>query len=606
MIDVRCHDVNSLSKAALGEYKNDTVFINGFILNVFTKQFLPAHVYIYKNWISHVEYDVTKKIMDVETVVDLQGKLLCPAFIDAHTHIESSLLNPVNYARMVIPHGILTVMEDSHEIANVLGEKGLQYMIESAKDLPMHQFLTVPSCVPSVEGLETSGAYFDNELFEHWLDCESVSGLGEVMDYEGIIHGNTRITKIVEVGRKKHAYLQGHAPLVCGERLSAYLCTGISSDHECKNETEILEKYRNGMWIDIRDANTSRNMEKVIQTIKTIGNYDRVCFSSDDRRSNVTLKEGHMDGIVRHAVKCGMPVEEALISASFRAANEAKIESLGAIAPGYLADLIVLDDKQHLVVQDVYFEGKMIVKDNQLIQEFEEPPLIMENSIKIPDINIEDLKIKSNKPVEICNIVQYESYTSSITNLVTKELPVKNGYIDLSDNPDMKFAAVINRHGENKFTVAIVEKFGIDHGALASSVGHDAHNVTLVYDTAENGYKALQQLVNQQGGFCAVEDDNVIASLPLPIAGLMSNLKAEELVSYINSINDANKELGNTYIDNPMSRITILSLLVCPYVKISDCGIVLTEEKRIIPLIKEENESESNTKKCRTASIGIY
>lgn len=145
---------------------------------------------------------------------------------------------------------------------------------------------------------------------------------------------------------------------MCGERLSAYLCTGISSDHECKNETEILEKYRNGMWIDIRDANTSRNMEKVIQTIKTIGNYDRVCFSSDDRRSNVTLKEGHMDGIVRHAVKCGMPVEEALISASFRAANEAKIESLGAIAPGYLADLIVLDDKQHLVVQDVYLKER--------------------------------------------------------------------------------------------------------------------------------------------------------------------------------------------------------------------------------------------------------
>lgn len=586
MISLKCDCIEELIKASQGYIENDTVFENIKILNVFTKEWISAHVYIYKKWISHVEYDVDKPLMNSKNIINGKDFFLCPAFVDAHTHVESSLLTPVNYAKLVIPHGTLTILEDAHEIANVAGEKGLQYMLSSAKNLPMRQLLTVPSCVPSVPNYENSGAIFDYKIFENFLDEENVIGLGEVMDYEGVINNDERIVKILETARRKNCYIQGHAPLLTGNRLSAYLCASIKSDHEARQVEEVVEKYRQGMWIDIRDANTNHNMTKIIQALKKIGNYERVSFSSDDRRSDVIQKKGHIDGIIRHAYSCGMPLTEAYISASYRPCLEANINNLGAVAPGYVADLNVLDDIESVNIKSVYFEGQCVSKDGKLVSmlSVDSSGNDLRDTIHVSVFDEEKFKIFSKKKKEIINVVEFESYSSSITNLKQIEFPIQNKQVDISSQKDCMYVAVINRYKKDTYTIGVVKNFGINHGAIASTVGHDSHNITIVYDNPANAVLALQQLIRQKGGFCAIEDGNVIATLELPIAGLMSDKPINIVIDKITKMNEANVQLGNTYIDNPISRITILSLLVCPYVKISDKGIVLTEEKAYVSL----------------------
>lgn len=586
MINLKCDCIEELINASQGYIENDTVFENIKILNVFTKEWIYAHVYIYKKWISHVEYNVDKPLMNSKNIVNGSGLFLCPAFVDAHTHIESSLLTPANYAKLVIPHGTLTILEDAHEIANVAGEKGLEYILSSAKDLPMRQLLTVPSCVPSVPNYENSGANFDYKIYEKFLDEKNVIGLGEVMDYEGVINNDERIGKILETARRKNCYIQGHAPLVTGNRLSAYLCANIKSDHEARQVEEVIEKYRQGMWIDIRDANTNHNMPKIMQALKKIGNYERVSFSSDDRRSDVIQKKGHLDGIIRHAYLCGMPLTEAYISASYRPCLEANINNLGAIAPGYVADLNVLADIESVNIKSVYFEGQCVSKNGKLISmlSVDSSGNDLRNTIHVPSFDEEKFKISSQNKKEIINVVEFESYSSSITNLKQIEFSIQNKQVDISSQKDCMYVAVINRYKKDTYTIGVVKNFGINHGAIASTVGHDSHNIAIVYDNSKNALFALQQLIKQKGGFCAIEDGNVIATLELPIAGLMSDEPINIVVDKITKMNEANAQLGNTYIDNPISRITILSLLVCPYVKISDKGIVLTEEKKYISL----------------------
>lgn len=586
MINLKCDCIEELIKASQGYIDNDTVFKNIKILNVFTKEWIFAHVYIYKKWISHVEYDVNKPLMHSKNIINGNDLFLCPAFVDAHTHIESSLLTPVNYAKLVIPHGTLTILEDAHEIANVAGEEGLRYMLSNAKSLPMRQLLTVPSCVPSVPNYENSGANFDYKIYENYLDEENVIGLGEVMDYEGVINNDERIGKILDTARRKNCYIQGHAPLVTGNRLSAYLCASIKSDHEARQVEEVIEKYRQGMWIDIRDANTNHNMPKIIQALQRIGNYERVSFSSDDRRSDVIQKKGHLDGIIRHAYSCGMPLIEAYISASYRPCLEANINNLGAIAPGYIADLNILDDIENVNIKSVYFEGQCVSKNGEMISMLPawENDNDLRDTVQVLKFDKEKFKILSKNKRENINVIEFESYSSSITNLKQIEFPIQNKQVDISNLKDCMYVAVINRYKKDTYTIGVVKKFGINHGAIASTVGHDSHNITIVYDNPTNALLALQQLIKQKGGFCAIEDGNVIATLELPVAGLMSNESVDVVVDKITKMNEANTRLGNIYIENPISRITILSLLVCPYVKISDKGIVLTEEKKYISL----------------------
>lgn len=588
MVDLSVKNVKDLIDAAMGRIENDLVFINCKILNVFTKEFLPGNVYVYQKWISHVEYNLEAPLMACRHVIDCHGQILAPAFVDAHTHIESSLLTPQNYAKMVAPLGTLTVLQDCHEIANVAGMDGVRYMIESGKNTCMRQIATIPSCVPSLPGFENSGAVFTANDYKEILDEENVIGLGEIMDYQGIINNENRIHDIVSFAKKKNVYLQGHAPLVTGNRLSAYMCAGIISDHEAKYKDEIIQKVRNGMWIDIRDANTGKHMKNIIPILKEIGSFDRVCFSSDDRRCNVTLKDGHMDGIVRNAVACGMPVINALISASFNVCQEAGIKHLGAIAPGYMADIILLNNETDLIVTDVYFEGTNIATSLNQPDDFKS--VEMRSYIDVKSYTLDDFIMQCNNKSEVMvNYLSFESFTSTLTYHKKEQFIVKNHRVSLDKKENMMFAAVFNRYGKNLKQLTIVENFGINHGALASTISHDSHNITVIFDTPENGYVALKELIFQKGGFCAVENEKVIAKMELPIGGLMSNKPAEMVAKELEEMVLANRKLGNHYLENPVSRITMLSLLVGPYIRISDMGLVITENKCIIDIFDKVN-----------------
>ena len=583
------YDKKRLIDAALGNIPNALAFHNARILNVFTKQFLNANVYCIDGFISHVEYDLKKTPLKADKVIDVKGRYLLPGFIDAHVHIESSFLTPQNYAKLVIFHGTTTIIEDCHEIANVLGKEGIQYMLDAGKRSMIRQLMSVPSCVPSVPGLENSGAqllyedYFD--LYEH----EQVIGLGEVMDYQGVLRKEERILDIILTAQEKKAYLQGHAPLLRGNELSAYLVAGIQSDHESKNAHEVLEKYRQGMWIDIRDANTNRNMEEIISGLA--GNYERVSFCSDDRRCDVIRKEGHMDGIVKDARKAGMPLIDALLCASWHPAQEMGLQHMGAIAPSYVADLLICSDIESLVIDDVFIEGHPIVHNKEILfQTLEEQETAYVNIMNPPKLTLNDFSITCREDCDTIemNIISYESFTSSITNCRKEQFHVKHGRVVFDGKADMMFAMVVNRYGKGTHAMAIIERFGIDHGALASSVSHDAHNICIVFDTPENGWKAYTQLMSQNGGMCAVEKGNVLATLPLPIAGLMSNHEEDDLIEELSKLSEANRCLGNHHIPYPVSRITILSLLVCPFIKLSDIGMVSTEKKKIIPIFAKE------------------
>ncbi|MFR6673786.1 MAG: adenine deaminase [Enterococcus avium] len=578
-----------LRHGALALNENDYVISQVKVVNVLSKEIISANVYVKGQHISFVDY-VKQPIPEDLRVVDGQDDYLLPGFIDTHMHIESTMLTPQGFADLVAPMGTTTVICDPHEIANVFGKKGVLYMAESNDQLPMRQLIDVPSCVPSVEGLEQSGATFHAEEIEELLQLDQVVGLAEVMDYEGVITGKQRMSEIVQTVANAGYYIQGHCPLVSGKRLAAYRIGGAISDHEATSISEIAEKIRNGFYIDIRESNTSRKLETFVQAIKDWSCLDRFTFCTDDRRTNVILREGHINGMVRKAIANGLSPLDAISFATINAAREANIEDLGAIAPGYIADMLLVSDLKEMLPSKVFFQGKLVAQTGKLLKKRQKKKHALENeqSIDVPKLEAEDFLIavpeccRNDKSIEM-NIMAYESYVSSFTLLEKERFAIENGYICLEKRPDLMYAIVINRHGRKNFYVCVVKRFGIDHGALASSVSHDSHNIVIVYDAPTQAMKALNQLVKQHGGMVAVEEEKIIATLPLPVAGLMTDIAPEKLVEQIDQMNASNRQLGNHFLENPISRITILSLLVSPYVKLSDLGLVDTETQALIP-----------------------
>ncbi|HLQ39539.1 MAG TPA: adenine deaminase C-terminal domain-containing protein [Tetragenococcus sp.] len=580
-----------LAQAALFLQKNDFVVTNVQLVNVLSKEILAANVYVKGKNISYVDYHL-KNLPDGLAVIDGKGQYLLPGLIDTHMHIESTMLTPQRFADLVAPLGTTTVVCDPHEVANVFGITGVEYVAQCGQNLPMRQLIDVPSCVPSVEGLEKSGATFHDREVSQLLELDSVVGLAEVMDYEGVIHQKERMTEIITAVKDQGYYIQGHCPLLSGQRLAAYRIGGPVSDHEATSIEEIQEKVRNGFYIDIRESNTNRNLGKFIQTIKDWKCLDRFTFCTDDRRTNVILREGHINGLVKKAITNGMDPIDAISFATINAAQEIKAEDLGAIAPGYIADMILVHDLKQMRPSIVIFEGQVVAKEGKIFDPTQETlnlAIEKRSSMNIPTLKTTDFLIavpkekKENQEI-IMNVMAYESFTSSFTHLEQDVFKIKDSFIDLADKKDMMYAMVINRHGEGTFSVCATKAFGIDHGALATTVSHDSHNVTLVYDTPSNAKAALTQLVAQRGGMVAVEDGQVIASLPLAVAGLMSDEEPAELVAQIDQMTAANRKLGNTYLENPVSRITILALLVSPFVKLSDLGLVDTQKQEFISL----------------------
>ena len=580
-----------LMKAALGLIKADLAIKNVQLVNVFTGEIYPVTVFVYDGCIAHVETKQLEANLDnVKEVIDGEDKYLIPGLIDAHMHIESSMMTPRNFAKVSIPSGTTTIVTDPHEIGNVYGVEGVKYMHDAGNDLPQRQFVDIPSCVPAVPGCENAGATFLVEEIDELSSLNRVIGLAEVMDFIGVIRGEDRMMDIIQTAEEKGLYIQGHAPFVSGRNLSAYLIGGPISDHESRDSAEAIEKLRNGMHVDARESSITHNVEEVWRGVKHCKFFDNFSFCTDDREADDLLHEGHINHVVNKAIEQGMDPVLAIKSATLNTAREINVSDLGAIAPGYVADMLLVEDLKHIQPTHVFYEGKLVAKDGKLLEKIEDKKYDLEtrNSVNLKDITLEDLEIKA--PIETgmidVNVMVYPNLELSSTYLEKIKLEVKNGEIILP-NEDYKYVVVFNRYGKGTIGKGIVKGFGTKHGALASTVSHDSHNLTVVYENAHDALLVINKLKKCGGGMCAALNGEILATLELPLAGLMSLKPAEELSIDSKKMKQANIDLGLVGMKNPILRIVTLALPVIPEVKMSDLGLVDVATKVILPLFPE-------------------
>ena len=579
-------DRKHLIDVAMGRTKADLILHHAQILNVYSGEVLNGEVWVKGGYIAHVHYhnEVEAQGHALQTI-DCEGKFLIPGLIDAHVHIESSMLSPRRFAEIVLPWGTTSVLTDPHEIANVLGVRGVEYMHDSALDLPMRIFIHVPSCVPSVVGLEHAGAEFTTKEIEHLYGLSNVIGLAEVMDYIGIIENEDRMHSILEHAMHKGKFIQGHAPFLEGQMLSAYRLGGPESCHESRSSKEAVDKIRVGLFVDARESSISRNVKDIYAGIKDFRYFDRLTLCTDDREPEDILKEGHMNDVVNKIIEAGMHPIDAIRSATYNTARQIGRDDLGAIAPGCVADFVLTEQLSNIQPEKVFVGGNLVAEAGRLLVPIEtkEYAIESENSLKLRKLELDDFKLKlpiENGTLKV-NVIHYESHKFSNTTIEVEELQVMDGTLVLDDN--LNWVAVFNRHGKDSHAIHLVRNFGIKSGAIASTISHDSHNLTIVYHDPQEAYQAYVQLNAAKGGMCAILKDES-QTLALPVAGLMTNRPAMEHIHDVNQMKALMRKMGLVEIENPLLRIVTLALIVIPYVKMSDLGCVDVIHKTFIPL----------------------
>ncbi len=577
-----------LLQAALGNIKVDSAITNIQLLNVITGEIYPATVFVHEGFVVHVEYkDVNKNLDLAYEVIDGNNNYLIPGLIDAHVHIESSMMIPRNFAAASVIHGTTTVVTDPHEIANVYGVEGVKYMIDSSENLPQRQLIDIPSCIPSVLDLEFAGAEFKPEQIAEVAKFNRVIGLAEVMDYVGVINGDNRMLDIIDVAEKLGLYIQGHAPYVSGRDLSAYTIGGPKTCHETRVGSEGLEKMRSGMYVDARESSLALNVTEIVKAVKDIRYYDHLCLCTDDRESHEILEIGHMNDVVNIAIKAGLHPIDAIRAASYNIAREIKAEDLGAIAPGFIADMLIVEDLNNIQPTHVFFEGKLVAKDTKLLVDIEEKGFELErrNPVTSQKFTLEAFIIDptGQKDEALVNIIHFKDRTISSSDITQETLPIVDGKIDISHDNDLKYIAVVNRHHhQDKIGLGIVRGFGTKQGTLASTVSHDSHNLTVVYDTPENALIAANELIRVGGGQTGVLNEEVLYTLELKVGGIMSTKPAAVLAEEASEMKKVNRQLGLLELKNPLRRIVAMALIVIPKYKMSELGIIDVLNKVVI------------------------
>lgn len=573
-----------LIKVAMG-YSNATLKLeNANLVNVFSGEIYLANIYIYKKYIAdivEVEKDSFKK---ADKIIDIQGKYLVPGFIDSHLHIESSHLTPYHFAEAIIPKGTTTIIADPHEICNALGEEGLNYMLKASENLPMNQYFLVPSCIPSVMKLENTGAEFDADLVDKLLEKDRILGLGEVMDYIGVIHNDKRMEDIIDVAYRKNMFLQGHSPELQGSELSAYLCGGPYTCHETRDGVHAIDKIRKGMTVDARESSISKNIASIIENIKSFKSPRNLTLCTDDREPKDILEKGHINDCVRVAIKAGLEPIEAIRAVTLNTAQIYRLDKRGAIAPSYFADMLVIDNLKDINIEKVFFEGELVAENNKLLVQINKPHIDLENknTINIDELKVEDFMIKApieNGKLEIVGM-EYINKISSVTRKKTFTVNVKDGYVDL-EGDELNFAISINRYGKKTKAIAVVENFYVNRGAIATTYSHDSHNLTIIYKKPIDALVAAQRVKNIAGGIVVVENEKVVKELPFPIGGMLSKNSAYELGNYIVDMNKVLRDYGIESA-SPITRPSTLSLIVIPEVKLSDMGLIDVVKQEII------------------------
>ncbi len=565
-----------LIAAARGDVPGDLLLRNARIVNVFTSEVEEGDVLVKDGYIAAVG----REDYQAQEAVDLRGAYLLPGFIDGHVHLESSYLYVDQYARAVVPRGTTAVVTDLHELANVAGLRGLRRYLRDARPLPLDVFLMVPSCVPATLDLETSGATLGPREIRRALRWPEAIGLGELMNFPGTIQGHPACLDKVAVAWD--FVLDGHAPKVRGKGLNAYLCAGPRSDHETTQLEEGKEKLRRGMFLMIREGTTEKNLEELLPLVSD-DTYPRCMLVVDDRSCRDLLQDGDIDAVVRKAIRLGLRPIRAVQMVTIVPATHFRLRHHGAVAPGYVANLLVADDLYDLRPRQVYYRGRLVAQEGRpLFQGIRRIPRWLTQTVRPAPISAASFRLRARPgPLPVIEIVPGQI----ITRRLEAELPRdRQGHVLPDLSQDIAKLAVVERHkGTGNVGLGLVKGFGIKRGAIASSFAHDSHNIVVVGVDDEDMFLACQEIWRMQGGLVAVGGGKVLASLPLPVAGLMSPLPLEEVAHALEEVERGARELGVT-APAPYAVLSFLALPVIPDLRVTDKGLVDVVSARILDL----------------------
>lgn len=542
------------------EGKNTLVIKNANVVNVFTNEIVHADVAVYEDVIIGVGS------FSGENEIDAEGAYLAPGFIDAHVHIESSMVIPSSFMKVIMPHGTTTVIADPHEIANVAGVAGIRAMYKLTDDLPLRVLFMLPSCVPATP-FEHSGAKLVAEDMEQFMRKSRILGLGEVMDANSVINCSQEMLDKLRLFDKRP--IDGHAPMLSGMGLNAYRVAGAFSDHECSTYEEVKEKLATGMNILLRIGSAANNMDDVMRRIAEEKlPTENMMFCTDDKHIEDIRSKGHINANVRMAVAAGIDPIEAIKMASYNAARAYGIKGIGAIAPGYKADMVLLEDLKDFKVKQVITRFGVPYSGNEPIPSPILPPQVF-NSVRLPEITKENLALKCHVSAPVIKMLPHQL----VTELVYRDVQRDEDGCFVPGNGLIKLAVIERHHATGNIGLGILEGLGLKHGAVASTVAHDSHNLVVAGDNDEDMLMAIESLRDCGGGYSVVSRGVVLARLPLPIAGLMTDAPVNEVLEIQQALLEALYSLGAKRDSDPLIALSFMALPVIPAVKLTDEGL---------------------------------
>lgn len=563
--------MKSIINVANGKETADLVLKNGYVINVFTEEIIKTDIAIKGNKIAGLGSYEGKE------TIDCTGKYIAPGFIDAHMHIESAMVTPLEFSKYALPAGTTTVMADPHEIVNVFGNKGLDFMLDSIKETPMTTHIMMPSSIPATDIDHNGAGEILAKDMETYVENDQVFGLAEMMRFDDVVNADQKI--LDKLSLFKHHIVDGHAPGLTGKALQAYRAAGVDTEHECENFEEAIEKLRAGFKVLIREGSAARNLEPIIKGLIASGiSLNNCMFCTDDKHLEDIEKEGHIDFCVRKAIALGMPAIKAYKMASYNAAKAYQINDLGGIGAGYLADLLIIDDLNKVTIENVIKNGQLIdfealnlkttskVKDISLL-----------HSVTLPKIDKSTLEMRPADQEKVINLVPHSILTTSSN----ERLPMQDGLFQ--PNKTFNKLCVVERHGHSGgIGISAIKGYHIENGAIATSVSHDAHNITVVGDNDEDILLALEEIERIQGGYVLVSQGKIIDTLPLELAGIISLKPGHFVQTQLNKMVQQARNLGVQETVDPFMTLSFVSLTVIPEIRLTDSGLYDVENKRFI------------------------
>lgn len=554
-------------EVAAGRQKADLVLKNASYVNVFSSEICRGDIAVAEGLIVGMgEYSG-------ETEVDVSGKIVLPGFIDAHIHLESSMVSPHEFAKAVLPHGTTTVICDPHEIANVMGTDGIEYMLQATEGLPVDVRFMLPSCVPATP-MDECGAVLDYRAIDSFYDHPRVQGLAEMMNYPGVIGADPQVIEKIVAAQAHHKKIDGHAPDLIGNDLNAYMAAGVYSDHECHDAADALAKLRLGQFIMIREGTAAHNLEALIPLL-TEKYAERCMFCCDDKHPSDLLEKGHIDFNIREAIRRGVDPIIAVRVACHHAARYFLLNNRGAISPGYLADFVVIDNFENFNILNVFKKGKLMY-DGKHVAEFSAPAIDpyldrrAHDTFRVAHLSATDFA--DHRPRGVIGMIPGE--------LVTADL----GYADhISTEEDILKIAVVERHkNTHHIGVGYLSGYGLKHGAIATSVSHDSHNIIVVGTNEDDMAAAVNRIVEMQGGIVVMEDSEIRGELLLSVAGIMSDETLENVNTALEAAKDAAFALGVNRGIDPFMTLSFMSLPVIPKLRLTTRGVIDVDTQQYV------------------------